>query len=385
MGVTDITVAVAPTVILSAATARSAPPVLFNAGAEDITLTYGSDTDTFALAPGKTITASAYQDVSGTVAAGTEVLKILDGIEPVGGGGTAFGGLLGADLIFSHADPTIRTQNNEDLRLLPDGTGITVVGDAGSTSQGLNSNDDAYFAGEVEIDGSLFLDAAFTYFAVVAAGTIMLGATGGTTAGAIGWSIARDDLAFFAGVDFGRAFNFGDMAWRGKNFDQGIQPTPRLSIYGVDPDTDNTAFSCMQYQQSLFGGGKGAFLGIKSITELVTIPVGQGAPGPATTISVPASSRIVDAVARVTQAPGGGATTLDIGRTGGDLDELVDGISTAVDTTGDSVADHGPGVVFPLENATAKTLTLTTDANVTGTDMIVRVVVWYRDVVAPTS
>ena len=67
MGVTDITVGVGATPILSASDPRSAPPVLFNAGAEDITLTYGSDTDSFVLEPGKTITAPAYHDVSGTV------------------------------------------------------------------------------------------------------------------------------------------------------------------------------------------------------------------------------------------------------------------------------------------------------------------------------
>lgn len=263
MGVTDITVAVAPTAILSKLDARSAPPVLFNAGANDITLTYGADTDSFILEPGKSITAPAYHDVSGTVAAATEVLKILDGIEPVGGGGGAFSGLLGADLVFSHADPTIRTQNNEDLRLLPDGTGITVVGDAGSTSHALNSNDDAFFAGEVEIDGLLFVDGTSIFLTADTTGKLFFGATGGTTRGAVEWSTVRDHMAFFSGVDFGRVFVFGDMANRGKNFDNGIQADPLVVVpSATDPDTDNTQKISLQHDKTdgHLRVGKGALI-----------------------------------------------------------------------------------------------------------------------------
>lgn len=261
MGVTDITVGVGATPILSALDPRSAPPVLFNAGANDITLTYGADTDSFVLAPGRSITAPAYHDVSGTVAAATETLKILDGIEPVGGGGSAFGGLLGADLVFSHADPTIRTQNDEDLRLLPDGTGITVVGDAGSTSNGLNANDDLFVAGEIEADGSVFMDAATNY--LTGLGQLILGGLGGTTRGAIEYSAAVDHLAFFAGADYGRMFIFADMAHRNKNFDHGIQTDPLTAGHSAtDPDTDNTEFWSLQHDKTNahLRVGKGALI-----------------------------------------------------------------------------------------------------------------------------
>lgn len=300
-------------------------------------------------------------------------------------GAVAFDGLLGSDLIFTAAGPVIRTQNNEDLTLLPNGTGITVVGDAGSTSHGFNTNDDAFIAGRLEVDSFTYFDSPSHHFPA-AGGAIFLGGVGAATECALEWTKTIDHLAFYVGSEFGRALNVGDMAWRGKNFDHGLQATPRLSVHGVDPDTDNTAYSSMQYQQSLFGAGKGAFLGIKSITEEVTIPVGQGAAGVITAGNLaPANSRIIEAAVRVTQQPGGGATTLDAGITGGNLDGLIDGIATAVDTTGNSVANNDGVQTFPIENAAATTLTLTTDANVTGTDMTVRVVVWYRDVVAPTS
>ncbi len=54
----------------------------------------------------------------------------------------------------------IETVANNDLTLLPNGTGITIVGDAGSTSHGLNTNDDLFIAGKLEVDGPAFFDGA---------------------------------------------------------------------------------------------------------------------------------------------------------------------------------------------------------------------------------
>lgn len=53
----------------------------------------------------------------------------------------------------------IRTVDNNDLTLLPHGTGITVIGDAGSPGNlGTPTNDDAYVAGRLEVDGHLYAD-----------------------------------------------------------------------------------------------------------------------------------------------------------------------------------------------------------------------------------
>lgn len=83
MPVTDVTIGTGDTDILAAADVRGRPPILLNAGDATITLTFGSDTDTFALQPGQMIQAKADQDVTGTVAVGTEILQILEGISPV--------------------------------------------------------------------------------------------------------------------------------------------------------------------------------------------------------------------------------------------------------------------------------------------------------------
>jgi len=59
----------------------------------------------------------------------------------------------------------ITTTNNQNLELVPNGTGITQIGDAGVTSQGLDTNDDLYISGRLEVDGGMFID-GFSTFAV---------------------------------------------------------------------------------------------------------------------------------------------------------------------------------------------------------------------------
>jgi hypothetical protein len=124
-----------------------------------------------------------------------------------------------------------------------------------------------------------------------------------------------------------------------------------------------------------------------SISEEVTIAVGDGSDPVVTTTGnlAPANCLIKGIAFRVTDAPGGGATTLDIGITGGDLDAYIDGASCDVlGETGDFYTNGS--VSAPIINrGAATTLTLTTDADVTDDEMKVRVIVWYEDITAPTN
>ena len=125
----------------------------------------------------------------------------------------------------------------------------------------------------------------------------------------------------------------------------------------------------------------------RRIDELLTIAVGTGAAGVVTAGNLaPANSTIIGVGVRVNQAPGGGATTIDIGRTGGgNLDEFIDGIATALGTTGTLAGNHDAATTGPVLNAADNTLTLTTDADVLVTDMKVRIVVFYRPETPPTT
>lgn len=127
-------------------------------------------------------------------------------------------------------------------------------------------------------------------------------------------------------------------------------------------------------------GPKGSAFAVRVLSEEVTIPVGSGNdPVVTTTMEVPADSFVLGVAGRVTLAPGGGAAALDVGRTGGATDEFADGVSC--DVLGedfDSFEDASPAGF--LANATAATLTLTTDSDVTTSAMKVRLVLWYATI-----
>ena len=139
----------------------------------------------------------------------------------------------------------------------------------------------------------------------------------------------------------------------------------------------------------VFNGASGTQFNTKSIAEEITIAVGAGnTPAVATSGNLaPAGSLMTGVVWRVTQAPGGGATTLDIGRTsGGNLDEFTDGASCDIlGETGTNLLNGDTAHTGTQRNVSADTLTFTTDADVTVSDMKVRVVVFYQDLTAPTA
>jgi len=126
-------------------------------------------------------------------------------------------------------------------------------------------------------------------------------------------------------------------------------------------------------------------------SEELTIPVGQGAAGVATAANLcPASCTILAVSCRVSQAPGGGATTFDVGRTGGNLDEFCDGngpggaVGVALGTTTRWALNGDAAQVGPVFNRTANTITVTTDVNVAVSAMKLKINVIYAEEGAPT-
>lgn len=137
----------------------------------------------------------------------------------------------------------------------------------------------------------------------------------------------------------------------------------------------------------VFAGPHGSQLEVAYETELIVIPVGSGSGGVDSLADlVPAGSTVVAFAARVTTAPGGGATTFDAGRkAGGNTDEFVDGAAcTSAGQTANGYADND-ATEFPILNATADKVTITTNLDVTDSDMYLRVVLWYLSVTPPTS
>lgn len=135
------------------------------------------------------------------------------------------------------------------------------------------------------------------------------------------------------------------------------------------------------------GDGKGGFAEIKAITEEVEIAVGLGSGGVATSGNLWPAGIILGTAFVVTQAPGGGATTLDIGPTGGTADSLIDAKSCDVLEENGKFPDDGDGATYvaaPVNNS-ATTLTLTTDSDVTTSAMKVRVTTFYIELSPPTE
>lgn len=131
---------------------------------------------------------------------------------------------------------------------------------------------------------------------------------------------------------------------------------------------------------------KGSSFNFKGVAcELITVAVGSGAAGVDSTTNLCESGIIVAVGARVTQAPGGGATTFGVGCKGsGNSDQFISAVSTVLDTTGAYPA-NGDGTNTVWVQKTADKMTITTDSNVTTTDMKVRVCPYYLYSVAPTS
>ena len=217
---------------------------------------------------------------------------------------------------------SVKTSNNGNITLLPNGSGIVVIGDAGATSSTLNTNDDLFVSGRLEVDGAAYFDGATTFSAPMTLAS-------------------------------GNSFTFNSTAYLIKT------------------------------------GGSGSQLAYTIIAEEVTIPVSSGnTPVVVSSSNLAPANSIIKAVAcRVTQAPGGGATVVSVGRTnGGNTDEFIDEIAVAIGTTGHNVANSDGTLTYTnMLQAAADTFDITTDADVTGSDMKIRIVVWYEQVTSPTS
>lgn len=136
-----------------------------------------------------------------------------------------------------------------------------------------------------------------------------------------------------------------------------------------------TSASAVTFAPSGIANGGGLY--ILAISELLTIGVGTGAAGVTTSTNMAPSGVIVGLSARVTQAPGGGATTFSVGPTGGgNLDQFVQTASTALNTTA-VYPTNGDGTTTLWVQKTATTLTVTTDVNVSTSNMIVRLTTYY--------
>lgn len=122
------------------------------------------------------------------------------------------------------------------------------------------------------------------------------------------------------------------------------------------------------------------------ICEELTIPVGQGGSGVNTTIQVPNECDVIEVSAVVSKSPGGGALTFNLARTSNaNVDEFLSGISTTLNTSASKKQGDGDNTPMPIYNSAADTLVLTTNNNVTISEMKVKLCIYYRQYIKPSN
>ena len=146
---------------------------------------------------------------------------------------------------------------------------------------------------------------------------------------------------------------------------------------GFQAEADSEDVGAVSF--SGLGMEHGETTSLRMRSEEVTIPVGQGAAGVVSAGQMLQPHSIIDMVyARVTQAPGGGATWFSVFPTGTPADELILQKAVAVDGTFSSMKDSDGTHDGPFNNPTSITLTIITDFDVTVSDMKIRLGVCYH-------
>jgi len=108
------------------------------------------------------------------------------------------------------------------------------------------------------------------------------------------------------------------------------------------------------------------------ITEEITIPVGQGSAGVWGAKALYPHHIILGCVTRITQAPGGGATQVSVGPAA-NTDEFLQNGPVALGSTSISVDDGDGSQTGPFYHSGDNVIKVTTDADVTISDMKIRI------------
>jgi len=177
----------------------------------------------------------------------TSLISDTDSTDDLGSSAKKWANLYVDDIILGDT-PTITTESNANLSLVPNGTGYTIIGDAGVTSHAFNTNDDLLVSGRLEVNGVAYFDTSVVFSAGISSGFIIYGV------GAIIYGTGngnQTDTLLLTGGNTDRTFIFTTYANRNKDFDHTAQTNPTLFIHSAtDPDTANTQWLSLTHDQT---------------------------------------------------------------------------------------------------------------------------------------
>lgn len=131
----------------------------------------------------------------------------------------------------------ISTSGNP-ITLLPTGSAITIIGDAGATSRGLNTNDDFFISGKLEVDGIAYFDGAVYYSSYCTLLDNQPLYLGSSTDSMIMWNALQtpDSLMLALGSD-SNGLVITTKANTGYDFAHALQTNPTLFIHSATQST----------------------------------------------------------------------------------------------------------------------------------------------------
>jgi hypothetical protein len=133
----------------------------------------------------------------------------------------------------------ITTANNQSLKLVPDGTGIVQIGDAGTTNRGLSANDDLFVSGKFEVDGNSYFDSTALFMAPGSFYDNIPCVFGTGSEAMLEWNTAQTNDALMIGVAVGTAEQSGnviicEVTDRSVDFGHPVTSNPTLYIQSAD-------------------------------------------------------------------------------------------------------------------------------------------------------
>lgn len=171
------------------------------------------------------------------------------------------GGSITGDLTINKTTAAIRTGTNQNLNLIPNGTGFTIIGDAGTTDHSLNTNDDLVVSGRLEVNATTFLDETLRIYKNGDA-FISANPTGGSFVGGFNTNMTLNQMVLFVDTALGRQVIIANLNFRLNDFDHATQSNPTLYMHSItDPDVSNNQWGSIAHNQEGFVIATGANTG----------------------------------------------------------------------------------------------------------------------------